>query len=465
MGYIFTMKNSFFILCLLGINFIRALLYPLFGEFLPLFSKQLRKRRDFEKLNLFDPMSRSYRSENRVGHILFHVSSEGELEQVRPLISYYLEQNYNLELVYTSESVEKKCQQLAVDAEGRLKLFRLPILSFFFFSWRGAQALSSWCTAKRVVMCRYDFFPELLLLGARPSCQFVLVNASLKGKEKLSGLRRWYYRSIYRLYNAIVAATTADVNLIKDLVGDDRSIEQFDFRIMQIERRVRAAQLVLKRLKLDELLQNIEERFPRNKRLIMGSAWANEIDIFDHREFLSKISLGELFVWIAPHKLNAENLEQIESRIAYFASKHQIHLPVYTIKKNATSEELSLLWNDFCNNPGIIISLIPGCLCELYRFFGHSYVGGGHGRSIHSVLEPFVAGSHIFCGPKTFRSTEFDYVKEYDASSIVVFDSFSDFYPQFKTSELFEYALTEHQHFISKSVGRYLAVVQQLHLG
>ena len=43
--------------------------------------------------------------------------------------------------------------------------------------------------------------------------------------------------------------------------------------------------------------------------------------------------------------------------------------------------------------------------------FDHAFIGGGHGRSIHSVLEPFFGVSHIYCGPKVHRSTEYDFVK------------------------------------------------------
>ena len=64
--------------------------------------------------------------------------------------------------------------------------------------------------------------------------------------------------------------------------------------------------------------------------------------------------------------------------------------------------------------------MTPGVLLEAYTFFGTAFVGGGHGRSIHSVLEPFLAGCNVFCGQKTHRSTEYDLVADISPSSIFV---------------------------------------------
>lgn len=459
------MKNKLFIASLLAINFLRGLFYPLWVEILPLFLPALKNRRDFERLNHLDPLSRSFRLDQKVGHILFHVSSEGELEQVRPLISYYLQQSYNLELVYTSESVEKKCQQLALEALGRIRLYRLPVLTFFFFNFGRAQSLQHWCTAKKVVLCRYDFFPELLLLGIRPACRFVLLNATLKGKDHLSSLMKWYYRNVYSLFHTIIAATQRDREEFCKLVGKQTIYEQFDFRIMQIDRRVQNAELTLKQKKLSGLIDFITQRFPASHRLVFGSAWPNEMQVFAHREFLAKVAMGEIFTLIAPHQLSNQALEAIKERIELVSKSVGISLPVYMIEKNSTEEDILQLVSEYQKNPGVVLSQIPGVLCELYHYFGHAFVGGGHGRSIHSVLEPFVAGAHIFCGPKTFRSTEFDLVCEFDPASIDVIDELELFYSTYLATSGHEYNRKEHRHFVDKSVGRFLAVIEKMRLG
>src|SRR5690606_14635757 len=63
---------------------------------------------------------------------------------------------------------------------------------------------------------------------------------------------------------------------------------------------------------------------------------------------------------------------------------------------------------------GVVAWLLeqPGRLLELYPQFNFAYVGGGFGRSIHSVLEPLLAGCWSVCGPRIHRSTEFDLGQE-----------------------------------------------------
>ena len=66
----------------------------------------------------------------------------------------------------------------------------------------------------------------------------------------------------------------------------------------------------------------------------------------------------------------------------------------------------------------VSLMLVPGIFCELYANFGQAYVGGGHLKSIHSVLEPYLGGAQIYCGPKTYRSTEFDFILGHSPKTI-----------------------------------------------
>jgi 3-deoxy-D-manno-octulosonic-acid transferase len=55
---------------------------------------------------------------------------------------------------------------------------------------------------------------------------------------------------------------------------------------------------------------------------------------------------------------------------------------------------------------------LKGVLCEIYTSFEYAFVGGGHGVSVHSLLEPYLGGSIVFCGPRVHRSTEYTLIKE-----------------------------------------------------
>ncbi len=457
------MENKLFIILQVALNIIRGLLYPLTVEIIGNIVPAVRKRKQFELLNNVDPQSKSFNEDNKVAEIAFEVSSEGELEQVRPLINHYLKKGNRVELIYSSESVEKKCQALAVEWKDHLRIYRLPLLTYFFVNIFSGQSLSSWMTARRLVLCRYDFFPELLLLGKRDHTRFVLVNASLKNKEKLNPIRSFIYRNTFLLFDSIICASGRDLELFTKMGIDPNNLVVFDFRIIQIEKRTRAATATLSNF-INEL-SPIFEKYSKDKRLVMGSGWPNEMEIFADTEFVSKILLGELFVAVAPHKLGADHLKTLESSINKVADKIKANIPVYFYSANLAEEQKRNLIADFMDGPGIFVITTPGILCELYHFFGHSFVGGGHGRSIHSVLEPFVANSMVYCGPKTHRSTEFDFVKSFDDNSIVVIEKLRDFYSVFKNRRQSKNDENDHHNFIDSYTTKFEKVLSFLHLG
>jgi len=59
----------------------------------------------------------------------------------------------------------------------------------------------------------------------------------------------------------------------------------------------------------------------------------------------------------------------------------------------------------------VIFVTEPGLLCDLYPFFDLCFVGGGFGKGIHSVLEPYIGGCDVLCGPNVSRSSEFSFIK------------------------------------------------------
>ena len=87
------------------------------------------------------------------------------------------------------------------------------------------------------------------------------------------------------------------------------------------------------------------------------------------------------------------------------------------------------------NDAHIFIVNHRGILVELYTLFGHAFVGGGYGRSIHSVLEPYLADCVVYCGPKTYRSTEFDVIQNDGPEKVHVVNSSSSFYTVLKDNK------------------------------
>ena len=391
--------------------FLRILLFPVSYYLLPLVSRLAQERKSFELRNLTDPYAKSFDCSAAVA---FEVSSEGELEQVRPLLDHFLGQGRLVELIYASASVDKKCQVLAHQYPNQLRLFRLPILSF------GRQTLFSWITAPQLFLCRYDFYPELLIIGASRKAGFYLLSASLKGKNLNCWWRRWCWRKIFRLFDRIICASNADQQRFELLI-DKAKLMTFDFRIVQIANRLFQAEKKLGNLPPIEMYKRYLDYFPRYRRLILGSAWVSELELLNDSRCRQMVEEKKLQITIAPHVLAESSLEQLIKQL-------QQSFTVYHISSKLSQEQVAQLFSEMALAPGIIVISIPGILCELYGIFGHAFVGGGHGRSIHSVLEPYLAACQIYCGPKVHRSTEYDFIIERSSNEIHIVKELEQFF-------------------------------------
>jgi 3-deoxy-D-manno-octulosonic-acid transferase len=369
-----------------------ALQYLPLGWLVSILTKWGRNRAKFERQNLTDPHSRPFKAQ-----IAFEVSSEGELEQVYPLLEYFLVKEIRVELIYSSESVEQKCQKLGQKYPNHLRIFRLPLLTHFFFNFLGGQSLKSWMSAPILILCRYDFYPQLLSLDVK----FGLVSASLKGKKKAK-------QRLYNLFDFIICATPQDQKKFKEFYSGNLSVQ--DFRVLRIGDRLKKANIL-------SYLELFKET-PVNRRLILGSCWPIEMEVFSHSNLQKDILEKKIQVAIAPHSLKDRSIKEI---VESFKRNTSNKIPLYELNESVDASTLK-------GKPGVILITSKGTLCELYSIFGQSYVGGGFGRSIHSVLEPYLAGSRVYCGPKTFRSTEYDFVHSHSPEYIHVVRKLGEFY-------------------------------------
>lgn len=342
----------------IGLSFLYLFYAPLLFMLRSLlfFVPKVQERLQFEKRNV-EPLAQSFKTSNEKADICFEFSSEGEYQQVASLIDDALGMGKKIELVFFSPSVEKAILELAQKYPFQVRYLRYPILGLKF---------SSWITAQSLVLVRYDFFPEFLVWSLKPENKLIFIWVSFK-KERLSGSSISSFKQAFLLRaKTIIYASQAEEALGKSLGYVGRV---FDFRIEQIERRIseRDKKFSLFFPEYGDLKSKLET-YPRHKRLIVGNAWPVD------GKLLEKIP-HDFFVLIVPHKLEPAIMEEIQKM----------------------------------KQPHHILLNKKGVLCELYADFGLAYVGGGFGVSVHSLLEPLIAGSEkISCGPIHERSTEYD---------------------------------------------------------
>lgn len=354
----------------------------------------LKQRLSFESLNFSEPECLPFDQADSF-YWAFHCSSEGEFEQLRPLMTRAIELDGKIELIFTSPSVERKVKQFYATYPSSVRYLRMPLVS--------KQRLKPWSKASGLIMCRYDFFPELLLM---PTQKKVLVWASLKGK----GPNPWL-KLIYRSFDLVIASNSEQELALEQLTANMTgvAIETYDFRPLQIKQRLSRASLPRKLVDLVALQAG-------TPKLIVGSAWLSDFHLFEQLLKQTK----PFHLWLAPHQLDQTSLQQVKS----YWQQHFPEIQVISINLQHELEVSSFI--DKKNESVIWVLESPGVLVELYSLFDFAYVGGGFGRSIHSVLEPAIAGCRVCCGPKIHRSTEIDLVNELSPSQISVVESASD---------------------------------------
>lgn len=383
---------------------LRLILYPVMRYLVPFFSAKAKDRVYFELNN------RVKISALRRANFGFEISSEGELEQVKVIVEHLLDLGETVEIIYCSDSVERQCLDIATKYPEQVRLLRLPILCFNPLSSLNNPV--SWLTCHTFFMCRYDFFPELIHYGKKKNVNFVLVSAAIKNFSSKNFLEKIYLKNTYRSFNKII---TVSESMKTELLGyfelNSSKIETFDFRLVQIKNRLsRAQKSICDRYHfLQPLISHLNET-KGDRSTIFGSFWNNEFLLL--KDTLKDFVKNQSMVCIVPHKLGQESLKELTDLIKNLDVKY------FEVNASSSIEDIQNMLASHKIKPGVWILNLKGILCELYSFFPSCYVGGGYGVSVHSVLEPFLTGATVYCGPKVQRSSEFDMASEIDRSKI-----------------------------------------------
>lgn len=433
------MSRYFFIALILVAGIIRLPLSILIVVIRPLVPF-IRNRLNFERKNFIEESSWSFKKENKKADYCFEVSSEGELEQIRPLLEAVLLEKKLVEIIFSSPSVESKCLAIYRERPESVRIYRMPLLSASPFTLLYFQSVWEWVSAPVIVFCRYDFFPELLAFKLAGK-KFVLVSGAFK---KMS----WYKRESFKFFDTVIAATDNEAQHFKALLGEKARVFSCDFRIPRISSRLKnAAATFDKKPFLKNYLEKLE-RTPQSEKIIFGSMWASDLSILRNDELLAKVRSGKMNLLLVPHKLDDAFVQTLSDACAVYFGKEHVQLV----------NEQSV----YNNQASVVVLQTGGILCELYTLFSASYVGGGYERSIHSVLEPFFSNNVVVVGPKIHRSTEIDLAQEVVPGEIHVLNRPDSFYNVIESINFKEMDLSARERFRLKTAQEMQAILTGL---
>jgi 3-deoxy-D-manno-octulosonic-acid transferase len=373
-----------------------------------IFIPKIKKRRDFELKNLNEVYS------NASFDCAYEVSSEGEFEQAKYFIEQDLKLLKNVEIIYFSPSVEKNIKSFESLWPNRVKSIRYPLISFSFFNPK--RNLFKFVTAHELTLCRYDFFPELFIIGRKLN-SFNLIWASLKNKNLTNPISRIFLKCIYSSFTKIITPLSSQKILIEKLGVPADKISVFEARIPQIKSRLANANTKFsKHAWMSFFVESLKSI--KKTKIIFGSFYNSEMFLINS-ELIKKIEGSEVSLMILPHQVNGVDFGQFKRELSQLSKFiHAIELS-NTDSLESVHEKLSFSQT----NPTIIYLNVKGFLCELYPYFDIAYVGGGFNYSVHSLLEPYLSNAFVLCGPKTERSTEINYIQENHAQNLLKIDS------------------------------------------
>lgn len=304
--------------------------------------------------------------------IWFHVSSVGEMEQVRPVIHSLRQRGHKIYLSFFSSSVIRLVKNWDFVDEADFLPLDFP---------EQMESLVRLLRPRCIIFNRYDLWPNLMIEAKKNAIPLLVVNASIPPKG-------WFgYFSLKvrkKLFYWVDGWTFVDANAalqweplvyskVKGLVTGDPRVDRALERVDQ----------AMKEAKAKEKLSFWKRR---SFCVVAGSTWPADEKLL-LRAWRGMV--GEKSLVIVPHEPDPNYLKNIES----------------ILKKYSLS---SVRWSQLTSPQEADVLLVDqrGFLAEIYSIADFAYVGGGFGKQIHSVVEPAAHGIPVAFGPHFQRSPE-----------------------------------------------------------
>ena len=352
--------------------------------------------------------------------------ARGELEQVRALL---LEGLLQREKLSGAALLLGQCGKKCIGHQGacypqNLRAYRLPLLTAN--PW-GKTIGPAPAHRPRPHPVPLRLLPRTPALWIWPKSQALYFIKCLSQGERAWPEGHCSTASVLSLFQQIIPSTAMDRERLGKLLNHPTHPE-IDLRVVRIDQRLQNSAQTFQGKNMQCYLQLIQ-KWPRKNRLLLGQFYPQEMAILGHPSLIKQIAEKELLVCICPHHLDAGELDRIQRAARQLSAQWQMHTSLQTIGHHDLHGPEQSLPTNHCH---FHLLNMRGILCELYQFFDISYIGGGFHHSIHSVLEPYLAGTKVICGPRTHRSSEFELISHLDTPSLLPIQRPDDFFSAYE---------------------------------
>lgn len=327
------------------------------------------------------------------GGVWFHVTSVGEYEQARPVISAIKEKYPDLPVAVTHFSpsgFEYAQKRPCADLHEYLPFDQPEDMRQLVQMWK----------PRLLVFVKFDLWPNQVLAADKAGIPLVLLAGSLGPQSaRLHPLARPLYRDLFNRFAHLGVCTDDDQRrFIEDLGVTCPVTVAGDTRVEQVILRFEAAKDGPVASKLKTL---------GGRLMILGSTWPPDEDLWFPvlTDLLTKFD--DLRVVLTPHEPLEHRLIHLESRLA------RLNVPSQRLSDFMEAESSG-------DHPArVILTDSIGQLAEIYRSGHLAYVGGSFTSGVHNTMEPAVANMPVLFGPRIQNAEEAGFLVKNHAGWVV----------------------------------------------
>jgi 3-deoxy-D-manno-octulosonic-acid transferase len=324
--------------------------------------------------------------------VWFHVSSVGEFEQAKPVITSLGRSHPTVPVVVSFASPSGyrfALRKETLDDSNNIKYIDYLPADFA----RNARFCLEAVDPRLLVFVKFDLWPNLIWEARGRRVPVVLMDGTLSlSSRRISGVGRSFYRSVYSNIDKILAISDSDAERFRGTVPDHPSIGVTgDTRFDRVMERKRAG---------GEIGFDIAREDRRV--VICGSTWPqDETHVLAALTGMMKAT-PDLFAIVAPHEPHPDRVAELEGWAR--ASGLSVGRASAGVREPP---------------PRVLLIDTVGILAETYRMGDVAYIGGSFSTGVHSVIEPAIEGLPVLFGPVHDNSFEAKRLLEVGAAFVV----------------------------------------------
>lgn len=361
----------------------------LFGRFSPKIRKNLDARKGWEQ-----SLVKAVGTPGKGKRVLFHVASAGELQQALPLIQKMKKENPDFSIGISFYSIS-----------GHSFFKGDPAVDFVcympFDTPRNSTLFMSTVRPDLYIVVTYDAWMNHCVAAKNVGAKLIMISGNLSAESsRVKFPLRIITKQTLSLFDAIFTIAAEDRDeMVKLLKAESGIFIAGDPRYDHILNGIAGAE--------ERLLKTSLPKWEGECVMTLGSLWEQGWESVGS-EILQQVQAGRLRLFIAPHEMHEELLEDIER------SCEALNIPVIRFSDLETVENVE----SYC----VVIVNTVGLLAALYSRSSLVYVGGAFGKGVHNVAEPAAFGLPLYFGGNYSRSLEARLAVETGAA-VVVHDS------------------------------------------